>query len=260
MEKLTRKTFIHTTSLAVAGSFIKGVTPSSSDTPKIKAIAFDAFAIFDPRPIFTEIDELFPDDAKQLVQVWQYKQFSYQWLRLLGNRYKPFWDVTKDALDATFTQFGLNDKEKEKDSIMAKYDAINVWPDVIPAPQEMKKESIKVCFLSNMKSKMLHRGIENAGLKEYFDFVISTDEKQTYKPSPTAYQMAVETLKLLKEEILYVPFAGWDVAGGKWFGYPTFWLNRLNASLEKLDAEPDGQGSNLMSLLKFMETYNRSKQ
>jgi len=39
---------------------------------------------------------------------------------------------------------------------------------------------------------------------------------------------------------MYVPFAG-DMAGGKWLGYPTFWLNRLNASLEKLDAEPDGR-------------------
>jgi len=259
MKKLTRKTFIHTTSLAAAATFIEGVITLSSNPPKIKAIAFDAFAIFDPRPIFTVMEELFPNYAKQLVQVWQYKQFSYQWLRLLGNKYKPFWDVTKDALEATFTQFGLNDKEKEKGLIMSKYDAINVWPDVIPALQEMKKKRIRICFLSNMNAKMLHRGIENAGLKDYFDFVISTDEKQTYKPSPTAYQMAVEALKVPKDEILYVPFAGWDMAGGKWFGYPTFWLNRLNTSLEKLDARPDGQGSNLVSLLEFMESNNTSK-
>ena len=251
MKKLTRKTFIHTTSLALAGTLIEGGIPSGSDTPKIKAIAFDAFAIFDPRPIFKAVEELFPDKAKQLVQVWQYKQFSYQWLRLVGRKYKNFWDITREALDATFSQFEIINKEKEKDSILAKYDAINVWPDVIPALQEIKKENIRVCFLSNMTTKMLNRGIENAGLKEYFDSVISTDERQTYKPSPMAYQMAVETLKLRMEEILYVPFAGWDMAGGKWFGYPTFWLNRLNASSDKLDAAPDGQGSTLNDVSEF---------
>jgi 2-haloacid dehalogenase len=260
MKKFTRKTFIHKTSLAAAAIFIEDVIPLASSNPsQIKAICFDAFAIFDPRPIFTSMEEQFPNYAKQLVQVWQSKQFSYQWLRLLGNKYKPFWDVTKDALDATFTQFGLNDKEKGKGFIMSKYDTINVWPDVIPALQEMKKKRIRICFLSNMNAKMLHRGIENAGLKDYFDFVISTDEKQTYKPSPTAYQMAVEALKVSKDEILYVPFAGWDMAGGKWFGYPTFWLNRFNTSLETLDAKPDGRGSNLARLLEFIESNNASK-
>ncbi len=68
--------------------------------------------------------------------------------------------------------------------------------------------------------------------------VISTDEKQTYKPSRMAYQLAIEKLKLRKEEILFVPFAGWDMAGATWFGYPTFWLNRLNTPHEELDAKP----------------------
>jgi 2-haloacid dehalogenase len=259
MKKVTRKTFIHATSLALAGTFIEGTITSTSNTPKIKAIVFDAFSIFDPRPIFKTVEQLFPDNAKQLVPVWQYKQFSYQWLRVVGSKYENFWDITRDALDATFAQFEINDKEKEKDSVMAKYDSINIWPDVIPALQEMKKENIRVCFLSNMTARMLHRGIENADLKEYFDFVISTDERRTYKPSLTAYQMAVETLILRKEEILYVPFAGWDMAGGKWFGYPTFWLNRLNTSAEKLDAVPDGQGSNLTHLLEFFGTRNTNK-
>jgi 2-haloacid dehalogenase len=190
------------------------------------------------------------------VQVWQYKQFSYQWLRILGSRYKNFGDVTKDALGATFAQFAINATSKDQDSIMEKYDTINVWPDVTPTLQKINKENIKICLLSNITAKMLHQGIENANLKEYFDFVISTDERQTYKPSPKAYQMAVDTLRLSKREILYVPFAGWDMAGAKWFGYPTFWLNRSDASLENLDAQPDGWGSNLNEVVKFVTTWN----
>ena len=140
---------------------------------------------------------------------------------------------------------------------MAKYDSISVWPDVTQALRQIKQENITVCLLSNMTTKMLHRGIENANLNKYFDFVISTDERETYKPSPKAYQVAVEKLRIRKEEILFVPFAGWDLAGAKWFGYPTFWLNRLNSSPEMLDAEPDGQGNNLDELLEFVRKYNQ---
>lgn len=255
---MSRKQFVQKSSLAATAILIAGDFSSDSNNAKIKALAFDAFAIFDPRPIFKTVEDLFPDNAKQLIQAWQYRQFSYQWLRLLGTRYKNFWDVTRDALDATFVQHRIKDKEMEKDSIMTKYDSINVWPDVIPALQQIKKDGVTVCFLSNMTAKMLHRGIENAKLNEYFNFVISTDERQTYKPSSSAYQMAVDKLRLKKEEILYVPFAGWDMAGAKWFGYPTFWVNRLHASPEMLDAEPDGQGSDLDDLVEFMRRNNHT--
>jgi 2-haloacid dehalogenase len=49
-----------------------------------------------------------------------------------------------------------------------------------------------------------------------------------------------------------VPFAGWDVAGARWFGYPTFWVNRSRAPLEYLGVTPDGVGTNLMDLQTFV--------
>jgi hypothetical protein len=41
-----------------------------------------------------------------------------------------------------------------------------------------------------------------------------------------AYRLGTDALALDADEILFVAFAGWDVAGAKWFGYPTFWNNR----------------------------------
>ena len=179
--------------------------------------------------IFRKIDELFPGKGKQIMEVWQSRQFTYQWLRVTANKYKNFEDVSKNALDFALAQSGLDLSEQEKKLILAKYETMNAWADVIPALQALKKEGLILCFLSNMTSKILHNGIRNSNLTEFFDHVISTDEKQTYKPSRMAYQLAIEKLKLRKEEILFVPFAGWDMAGATWFGYPTFWLNRLNA-------------------------------
>jgi 2-haloacid dehalogenase len=63
--------------------------------------------------------------------------------------------------------------------------------------------------------------------------------------------MGVDAFKLKKEEIAFAAFAGWDAAGAKWFGYPTFWVNRLNAPVEELGAMPDGIGSGLGDLAKF---------
>ena len=64
--------------------------------------------------------------------------------------------------------------------------------------------------------------------------------------------MGLDAFKLTKEEIAFAAFAGWDAAGAKWFGYPTFWVNRANAPVEELSATPDGMGSGLGDLVKFV--------
>ena len=39
--------------------------------------------------------------------------------------------------------------------------------------------------------------------------------------------IAVDAFGLPREEFLFVVLVVWDVAGARWFGYPTFWVNRL---------------------------------
>lgn len=252
---MNRKAFIHITGLTATGLLLSPLVSFAHDPGKtrIRAIAFDAFPIFDPRPIFQTINDLYPEQGKQIIEIWLTKQFGYQWLRLAGHRYKNFESIAKDALDFAFMQCKIEADKKSTDLIMSKYKHLTIWDDVVSSLEQLKQRGIKICFLSNMTESMLRQGLQNANIEEYFDHVISTDKHQTYKPSPNAYQMGMEELKLKKEEILFVPFAGWDMAGAKWFGYPTFWVNRLNTIADKLDAEPDGTGTNLSDLIKFID-------
>src|SRR5580765_63725 len=102
---MNRKTFVHAASWTAASLLISspGFTENVS---KIKAIAFDAFAIFDPVEIFRKIDASFPGKGKQIIEVWQSRQFTYQWLRVTANKYKNFEDVSKNALDFALAQSG----------------------------------------------------------------------------------------------------------------------------------------------------------
>ena len=255
---MSRKEFVKASGIVASGLLLAaGNFASNTELSKIKAIVFDGFPIFDPRPIFQKVRDLFPERAPQLNEIWNSKQFSYQWLRVAGNKYKNFWDLTEDALVFAATACGVHLQEDDVRSIMNEYNVINVWPDVIPALQQLRSMGLKTCILSNMTAGMLNVGIHNSNTGGLFDHILSTDQKQTFKPDPAAYQMAVDTLELRKEEILFVAFAGWDMAGAKWFGYPTFWANRLNSSPERLDTEPDGAGKDLNDLIAFVKLYNK---
>jgi len=137
--------------------------------------------------------------------------------------------------------------------LMQAYLGLKTWPDVPSALRSLQEAGIRLAFLSNMTAKMLEAGITNAGLEGIFEHVLSTDQVRAYKPDPRAYQMAIDALKLTREDILFAAFAGWDAAGAKWFGYPTFWVNRLNLPGEELGVAPDAIGRDLTDVVSFVK-------
>jgi 2-haloacid dehalogenase len=80
---------------------------------------------------------------------------------------------------------------------------------------------------------MLEANTRNAGLQGFFEFSLSVDAVRVYKPHPRA------------------AFAGWDAAGAKLFGYPTFWVNRQGQPAEELGAMADGTGAGMADLARF---------
>ena len=199
---------------------------------------------------------MFPTKGKELIKLWHSRQFEYQWLRILTGNYKNFEETTEDALVFATNQLHVPLTDEARKKLMSSYDGLPVWPDVKAAISKIKAEGYKVVFLSNMTEKMLVNNLKKSGLESVFDGIYSTDSIRTFKPSTSAYQIALERLHLSREEILFVAFAGWDAAGAKWFGFPTFWVNRTDSSLEQLDNAPDGTGRDLQSLLKFLERYS----
>jgi 2-haloacid dehalogenase len=220
---------------------------------RFTALAFDAFPIFDPRPIAALAETLFPGRGPVLMDAWRVRQFEYTWLRSLSRRYVDFMRVTEDALvfAARAGKFDLTADSRRQ--LLAAWSALKPWPDVIPALNTLKARGVNLAFLTNFSPEMLRGCIQSAGIGGMFDHVLSTDAAGTYKPDPRAYQLGVDAFHKPKEQILFVAFAGWDAAGAKAFGYPTFWVNRSGLPAEELDAPADGVGANLDDLLRFLE-------
>ena len=238
----------------LTASVIQASLPAYAENKtKIKAIAFDAFPIFDPRPIFKLAETLFPGKGKVLGAAWRKRQFEYQWLRALSGQYVDFWKATEDGLLFAAKEIKLDMSKNNREQLMHAYLNLRAWPDVLPALKKLRNSGIRLAFLSNMTPNMLKTNMHNSGLDDYFEHIISTDIAKTYKPDPRAYQLGVDILKLQREEIAFAAFAGWDVAGAKWFGYPTFWVNRVGFPAEELGVTADGMGSNLNQLVEFVK-------
>lgn len=233
---------------AVAASGAKARTAKP-----IKAVLFDAFTLFDPRVAMTLAERLYPEKAALFVQVWRNRQFEYQWLHVLGGRYVDFLKATEDGLIFAARQTGVALSSEARRQLMSAYTNLQVWPDAQQILPSIRNLGVSLGILSNMTADALESGLTRASLRSVFSHVLSADRVRAPKPAAAAYRLGVDSLSLQRDEVLFVAFAGWDAAGAAWFGYPTYWLNRLGAPPEELGVVPEGTGNDLRSFLSFLE-------
>jgi 2-haloacid dehalogenase len=220
--------------------------------PKIKAIAFDGLAVFDVRPVAALAERVFPGRGEEMSTLWRTRQFEYTWLPTVGHQYADFWQVTEEALVFSCKSLKLNLTKVDSDRLMQSYLELKAWPDALSKLKGLKSIGLRMAFLSNFTVAMLDQAVKNSDLDGIFDDLLSTDRVKAFKPDPRAYAMATNSFGLRREEIAFAAIGGWDAVGAKWFGYPTFWVNRAHSAAEELAAVPDGVGTDLNDLTTFV--------
>lgn len=260
---MNRRTFARYASGLFVGNALRASSAAAHATKsplhghraRIEAVLFDAFPIFDPRPMVRLAEELFPGSGSEFISILRARQFDYAWLRVVAGDYADFWRCTEDALQYAASALRLDLNTERRERLMNAHLDFRPWPDVAMALESLRRSDVRLGLLSNFTDMMLQASIRSSRLEGVFEHVLSTDHVQTYKPAPRAYELGVHALGLEREQILFAAFAGWDASGAKRFGYPTFWVNRLDAVPEHLGASgPDGMGPTLMDLVAFVKT------
>ncbi|MEO8180972.1 MAG: haloacid dehalogenase type II [Deltaproteobacteria bacterium] len=218
----------------------------------IRGICFDLFTLFDPRSVVVVARTIVPEQAAELCEAWRSRQFEYAWLRVAAGQYVDFRTVTAEALEYAARAHRVSLTAAQRETLVDAYSQLEPWPDTRATLSAWKRAGLRLAPLANYSPPMLSRLIEQAGLSELFDAQISTHVARTFKPDPRAYALGVSTLGLEREQIAFAAFGGWDAAGARWFGYPTFWVNRLAVAGEQLAPGPDATGPTLAELAAFV--------
>ena len=219
----------------------------------IQAIIFDAYGtLFDVYSIGALAERLFPGKGAAVAELWRDKQIEYTRLRTLSHTYKPFWEVTQDALVFTCRKLGLELTLDAQTQIMGQYARLEAFPENLAVLKSLKAKGLKLAILSNGNPEMLDAVVQAAGMSDLFTQVLSVHTVKKFKTAPEAYQLGTDTLSVLAKDTLFVSSTCWDICGAAWFGYKTFWVNRSNAPLEELGITPHAEGRTLEDLTRFV--------
>ena len=208
----------------------------------VEALVFDAYGtLFDVHAVAQRCDSFWPGKGAALSLAWRAKQLEYTWQRSLMRRYRPFSEVTREAL-------GLQLTATRVEALMSEYLTLATYPDVPAALKKLRRR--KLAILSNGSPDMLEPLVKQSGLK--FDAVLSVDELQIFKPAPQVYELAATRLKLSREHIGFVSSNCWDALGAKSFGFSAYWINRAAAPVDRLGFRPDAILKTLGDLLEVL--------
>ena len=98
---------------------------------------------------------------------------------------------------------------------------------------------------------MKENEMKAAGLEPFFDFAIYSSDTPYRKPHPSIFQLAIESLKLKPEEILFVgDNIRLDIVGAQNVGMKSAWINRERKN-NSIDGEPDYELHSLTDLLRI---------
>ena len=227
------------------------MNPNAAAGPYVDALVFDAYGtLFDVQSVEATAGRLFPGHGAALSQLWRSKQLEYTWLQSLmlsvHQRRDDFAAITAHALDYAVEKLGLSLAASARHRLLDAYLDLAAFPDAEPALARLAP--LPRIVLSNGTREMLEPLAAATGLAQHLDAILSVDAAGIYKPSPRTYQLAVDYLKVLPIRIGFVSSNGWDVAGGKAFGFTAIWVNRGGAPVEQHGPKPDAILTSLAEL------------
>jgi 2-haloacid dehalogenase len=217
----------------------------------IDALVFDAYGtLFDVQSVAQTAERLFPGHGVALSQLWRSTQLEYTWLQSLMQspmqRREDFAAVTAHALDYSAETLGLSLGSPARHRLLDAYLDLSAYADAGPTLARLGPRPRLI--LSNGTCAMLEPLAAATGVARHLDAILSVDAAGIYKPSPRAYQLALDHLKFLPIRIGFVSANAWDAIGAKAFGFTSFWINRNHVPLDRHGPKPDAVLDSLAEL------------
>jgi 2-haloacid dehalogenase len=205
--------------------------PKSSRLPLVSEFDVVAFDVYGT--LFDITGERWA--APEVVATMRSKQLQYSWLVSLMGDYRPFSELTRAAVEHALEVHGAS---ADVDAVMDGMLRIKPYPETVGVLERLRAHA-RLAVLSNGDTESLEALLQNTGVRELFDLVISAAEVRIFKPAPAVYQLLLDKSRAGRDRVLFVSSNGFDVAGAARFGLRVAWVNRRGSPPEGVGGRPE---------------------
>ena len=159
--------------------------------------------------------------------------------------YSNFGEVGAAALEMVAEREGVDLSDEDRQKILGGMRELPAHPEVAESLERLREAGFRLATLTNSTRQVAEAQMENSGLRDYFEQILSADDVQRLKPAPEPYRMAAESLGVGVEGVRLVAAHAWDVAGALRAGCAAAFVARPGMVLDPLVERPDVVGADL---------------
>jgi 2-haloacid dehalogenase len=165
--------------------------------------------------------------------------------------YHAYRTVLRMVLEGLGARLGFMPTESELQRFAASVGDWPAFPDSAPALQALHNR-YKLAIISNIDDDLFAMSAPRLGVQ--FDWIITAQQAQSYKPSVYNFQMALARIGVPPQKILHVAQSLYhDIRPARALGLCTVWVNRRHAqpgfgATPPVQAQPDVEVPDLRTL------------
>ncbi len=142
-------------------------------------------------------------------------------------------------LDTIAARSGVKLSGEMRTDILSSFASLPPHADIKPALTRLQSAGYRTVAFSNSSLKLITAQIENAGLTEYFNDIVSVEEAESFKPDPKVYEFVTRRINQPINALRLVATHDWDTHGALSAGMNAAYIDRSGAPYHSQYLQPD---------------------
>jgi 2-haloacid dehalogenase len=176
-------------------------------------------------------------------RLWFNQMLQSAFVATMTDAYVTFGESAAAALSMTEERLGVEVSEDDRQEILGGLRDLPPHPEVPDSLDRLREAGFRLATLTNSTQEVAEAQIENAGLADRFEQILSADTAKRLKPAPAPYRMAARALEIPERGMRLVAAHAWDVAGALRAGCAAAFVARQ--PFDPLVERPDVVGADL---------------
>jgi len=199
--------------------------------------------LLDLRAMDAHFERFFGDAAVR--KEWFMQTLQLAMAATLANAYEDFGVQADTGLEITARQHKVSLLGEEKNLILGTLRTLRPYPEVTASLRRLRDGGLRLATLTNSTVQAAEAQLMYAGLREYFEQVISADEVRLFKPNPEVYHLAARRLGVEPGQVRLLASHDWDVTGALRAGCAAAFVARPGQVMNPFGPQPDVRGADL---------------
>jgi 2-haloacid dehalogenase len=209
-----------------------------------RVIFFDVMGtLLDIQALDPYFERFFGDAAVR--KEWFRQTLQLAMAATLTNTYEDFGVQADTGLEITARHYKVSLLGEEKNLILSTLRKLRPYPEVAQSLQRLRDAGLRLATLTNSTAQAAEAQLTYAGLRDYFEQVISADEVRRFKPAPEVYRLAARRLGMEPGQVRLVAAHDWDVTGALRAGCAAAFVARPGQVMNPFGPQPDVRGADL---------------